>query len=214
MEVPGLGLDWTCAFLVTWATARAAAVGFFFFFFFGLPAWHMGFPSQGSDLSHKCDRSRSCGNAGSLTHCAGLGIEPVSQHSRGPTIPLHHSRSSWSQILNPQHPSGNSLLFCPDEFIVIIASKWILEERTWWHWGRLCNKVEERPKTFWVSQSYTRAEEEELLTLLQGTDLLLSNLGNDSEPEMKSLSLLYSVGPPPFVCSSTGFILSWYYPQY
>ena len=45
---------------------------------------------QGSDLSHGSDLSRSWGNTGSLTHCARLGIEPVSQHSQdaaNPTAP-------------------------------------------------------------------------------------------------------------------------------
>ena len=40
---------------------------------------HVEFPSQGSDLGHSCNLSRRCGNARSLTHCAGPGIEPVSQ---------------------------------------------------------------------------------------------------------------------------------------
>ena len=39
---------------------------------------HMEFPGQGSDLSHRCDLCHSCGNTGSLTHCAGPGIKPVS----------------------------------------------------------------------------------------------------------------------------------------
>ena len=37
--------------------------------------WHMEFPGQGSDTSCSHDPSRSCSNAGSLTHCARLGIE-------------------------------------------------------------------------------------------------------------------------------------------
>ena len=53
------------------------------FFFFGYPIpRHLAIQGQGSDLSHSCDLSRSCGNAGSLTHCARLGIEPVSQTSQ------------------------------------------------------------------------------------------------------------------------------------
>ena len=39
----------------------------------------MELPGQGSDPS------RSCGNARSLTHCAGRGIEPVSLHSQDAT---------------------------------------------------------------------------------------------------------------------------------
>ena len=38
----------------------------------------MEFPGQGSDLSHSCDLLCSCGNAGSLTHCARLEIKPAS----------------------------------------------------------------------------------------------------------------------------------------
>ena len=49
-----------------------------FLFIFGLP-WHMEFPGQGSDPSCSCNLSHSYSNAGSLTHCARLGIESVSQ---------------------------------------------------------------------------------------------------------------------------------------
>ena len=40
---------------------------------------HMVFPGQGSDPSCSWDLCCSCSNAGSLTHCAGLGIKPASQ---------------------------------------------------------------------------------------------------------------------------------------
>ena len=40
--------------------------------------WHMEFSGQRSDPSHYCNLSHSCGNTRSLTHCAGLGIKPVS----------------------------------------------------------------------------------------------------------------------------------------
>ena len=46
-----------------------------------LPPWHVEIPGQGSDLS--C----SCGNTGSLTLCAGPGIEPVSWGSRDTADP-------------------------------------------------------------------------------------------------------------------------------
>ena len=52
----------------------------------------MDFSSQGSDLSHSCNLSLSCGNAGSLTHCAGLGIEPESHAPEMLLIPLCHTR--------------------------------------------------------------------------------------------------------------------------
>ena len=44
-----------------------------FLFSFSAVPWHTESPAQGSDPSH------SCSNAGSLTHCAGLGIKPASQ---------------------------------------------------------------------------------------------------------------------------------------
>ena len=64
---------------------------FFWFLFLAIP-WHMEFPGHGSDLS--C----SCGNAGSLTHCAGLGIKPASQCSRDILILLCHNESSWKWL--------------------------------------------------------------------------------------------------------------------
>lgn len=48
----------------------------------------MEFPGQGSDLSCIGDLYHSCGNSRSLTHCAGPGIEPVSQHSRDVADPI------------------------------------------------------------------------------------------------------------------------------
>ena len=62
-------------------------LSFFFFFFFLAAPWHMEFLGQGSDLSHSCDLSCSCSNAGSLTHCARPGIEPRSQHSQDAANP-------------------------------------------------------------------------------------------------------------------------------
>ena len=56
--------------------------------------WHMDFPDQESDWSLSCHLSCSCGNAGSLTHCAGPEIEPVSQHFQGAADPMHHSGNS------------------------------------------------------------------------------------------------------------------------
>ena len=49
---------------------------------------HMEFPGQGSYPSCTCDLHHSCGNAGSLTHCARPGIDPVSQHSRAAADPV------------------------------------------------------------------------------------------------------------------------------
>ena len=46
---------------------------------------HMELPGRGSDLS--CELSHSCGNARSLTHCAELGIKPMSQLVAYPIAP-------------------------------------------------------------------------------------------------------------------------------
>ena len=55
---------------------------FVFFFSFLTSLRHVEFPGQGTDLSHSCDLSCSCGDAGSLTHCAGLGVKPASPCSQ------------------------------------------------------------------------------------------------------------------------------------
>ena len=60
---------------------------FLFFLFFGCPVVHE-FPGQGSAPRCSCDLLHSCGNVGSLTHCAGLGIEPASQLSRDTADPV------------------------------------------------------------------------------------------------------------------------------
>ena len=59
-----------------------------FLVFFWLPCRHMKFLGQGSDLSQNLDLSHSCGNARSLTHCAGPGIKSASQHSQDTTDPV------------------------------------------------------------------------------------------------------------------------------
>lgn len=61
---------------------------YFFFFLFWLPwgIWSLG--DQGSDLSHSWDRCCSCGNTGSLIHCAKLGTEPAFQRSRDAANPI------------------------------------------------------------------------------------------------------------------------------
>ena len=50
--------------------------------------WHMEFLGRGTDRIHSCRLSCHCSNAGSLTHCAGPGIEPVSQHSQDNADPI------------------------------------------------------------------------------------------------------------------------------
>ena len=55
--------------------------------------------SQARDriLSHSCDLRHSWGNARSLTHCAGLGIQPTPpQRQCQIPNPLHYSRNSQS----------------------------------------------------------------------------------------------------------------------
>ena len=59
------------------------------------------FPGQGLNLSCSWDLCHSCGNARSLTHCAGRGIEPVIHQ---PPKPLQRQ----CRILNPLCHSGNS----------------------------------------------------------------------------------------------------------
>ena len=56
-------------------------LGFLFVCLFSFLAalQHMEFPGQGSYPGHSRDPSHSCGHTRSLTHCAGLGIEPASQ---------------------------------------------------------------------------------------------------------------------------------------
>ena len=48
----------------------------------------MEFLGQGSDLNHSCSLCYSCGNTGSLTHSAGLGVESPSDHSRDAANPV------------------------------------------------------------------------------------------------------------------------------
>ena len=54
----------------------------------------MEFLGQGSDLSHHCNLSCNCRNARSLTHCAGLGIEPASQDSQDAADPV----APWQEL--------------------------------------------------------------------------------------------------------------------
>ena len=61
---------------------------YFFFFSFLTDPQNMEFPGQGSDLNYHWDLSHRCSNARSLTHCAQLGIKPVSQHSQHTANPF------------------------------------------------------------------------------------------------------------------------------
>ena len=59
----------------------------FFFSFLATPG-HKKFLGQGSDPSHSCNPPHSCSSSGPLTHSVGLGIQPMSQHSRDTTHPV------------------------------------------------------------------------------------------------------------------------------
>lgn len=62
-------------------------ITFIFYFPFLAAPQHMEFPGQGWDSSCGCNLSYSCGNAGSLTHRAGPGIQPECQPSQDATDP-------------------------------------------------------------------------------------------------------------------------------
>ena len=79
------------------------------FLFFGFPK-HVEFLGQGSDSSHSCDLSRSCSNAGSLTHWVRPGIKPASLCAEIPWIPLCHS--------------GNSSKFFNFFFFILLDQNW------------------------------------------------------------------------------------------
>ena len=69
---------------------KIISVFFFLFFPFLATPWHREFPGHGSDPRCSCNLSHSCGNNGSLSHCAGLGIERAfrcSQDSTDPIVP-------------------------------------------------------------------------------------------------------------------------------
>ena len=60
----------------------------------------MEFLVQGSDLSHSCDLSCSCSNAGSLTHRARLGIEPpTSQGTQDAANPIEPQQELQLQTI-------------------------------------------------------------------------------------------------------------------
>lgn len=69
---------------------------FFFSFLAALP--HTEFPGQGSYPSHSSDLCHSYNNSGSLVHCAGLGIQPLSQLSRDTSDPTAPQRDLLSQL--------------------------------------------------------------------------------------------------------------------
>ena len=59
----------------------------------------MEFPGQGSDLSCSQDLSHNYGNGGSLTHCAGPGIQPATQHSQDATDPIESQQELHDRVV-------------------------------------------------------------------------------------------------------------------
>ena len=74
-------LDWTVALanLVQGWFVKCISHPFYFLSFLAAPR-HTEFPGEGSDLSCIFDLSCSCGNAGSLTHCASQAFQPIPRH--------------------------------------------------------------------------------------------------------------------------------------
>ena len=82
--------------------------------------WHMELLGQGSDPSCSGNPSHSCGNAGSLIHCTGLGIKPASQCSRDtpdPVAPQQELQYSgfWEWIVKPLVALDQSQSIYPGE---------------------------------------------------------------------------------------------------
>ena len=76
--------------------SREPEVCFIWFYLFSFLAtpWPMEFPGQRSDPSSSHNLSHSCGNTGSLNHCAGWGSNLRPRTPKTPPIPLSHSRNS------------------------------------------------------------------------------------------------------------------------
>ena len=67
--------------------------------FFLATLWYMELPGQGSGLRCSWELSHNCGNTGSLTHYAGLGIKPAPQCSKDPDNPVVPQREFWGKPL-------------------------------------------------------------------------------------------------------------------
>ena len=85
---------------------KADFTSLFIYFNFSAALRHMELPGQGSDPSHSCNLSHSCGNPRSFTSCAGPGIEPVPQHS-------------LNTAADPTEPQWE----CPTLFLNLIGSQ-------------------------------------------------------------------------------------------
>ena len=69
-------------------------------FFLAAP-WHMELLGWGGQIgATDATCCHSCGNAGSLTHCAGPGIKPASQCSRGAAEMLQRSHCAAARTPN------------------------------------------------------------------------------------------------------------------
>ena len=82
-------------------------------FFLPTP-WYTEFLDQGSDLSCSCNLNCSCSNAGSLTHCAGPGIEPASQSSQDatdPAVPQEELQKNLCLTNHKSKPRGLNVYF-------------------------------------------------------------------------------------------------------
>ena len=101
---------------------RISSSLFFFFFlsfsFLATPQ-HMEFPGQESDPRRSHDLSLSCSNTGSLTHCARLEIESVSQCSQDtahPIVPQGELHTTLFLVSIQKHfssPSSSPRLLAP-----------------------------------------------------------------------------------------------------
>ena len=81
------GAWWFVIHLKDWGVLPLNKHWGFLVLVFGCPTAY-GVPWPGISPSHSCDLCCSCSNARSLTHCAGLGIEPSSQCSRDTANPV------------------------------------------------------------------------------------------------------------------------------
>ena len=72
--------------IVLWPSFCSKNPGFYFIYLLSPIIDQKQFLRQGSNCS--CNLSHSCGNARSLTHCAGPGIKPVSQCSQETIDPI------------------------------------------------------------------------------------------------------------------------------
>lgn len=73
-----------------------------FAFFLAAPQ-RMELPGQGSHPSHNCKLPQLCGNAGSLTLCAGPGLEPTSQRPQDEADSIAPQRELPCMVFKQSH---------------------------------------------------------------------------------------------------------------